>query len=194
MTRPQMLPNLIGYAEWSLGTLRDLGLPLSQMMHIHLTLTGHTRGTALNLQAEMSARQDTGVSNDEWMETQRPVWQPLLSSGRFPAMEYISGQAFDYDVDAIFEYGLQRLLDGIEAILRTNVGTAPNGAPSQPRRADNRDLPHWRVVEDRHATVRDLVLDELQRPQGSLAASSGLPVPTTTGYNMNRYSSISPAS
>lgn len=118
MTRPQVLPNLINYAEWSLGTLREVGFSLDDIMHTHLTLFGHIRGTALNLQAEAQARQDTGMTNDEWIETQEPELRQLLDSGRFPAMEYIVVQQFDYDLDAVFEYGLQRLLDGIEVRLR----------------------------------------------------------------------------
>jgi DNA-binding transcriptional regulator YhcF (GntR family) len=122
MTRPQVMPNLLGYAEWSLGTLRQIGFDMDEMMYIHLSLFGHVRGTALSLQPEAQARQDTGLTNDEWMETQAFDLTDLLATGRFPTFEYLVQQEFDYDLDRVFEYGLQRLLDGIEARIRTMQG------------------------------------------------------------------------
>jgi DNA-binding transcriptional regulator YhcF (GntR family) len=119
MTRPQVMPNLITYAEWSLGALRQLGFGIDDMMHAHITLFGHVRGTALSLQSEAQAQQDTGMTNDEWIETQESDVRTLLATGRFPTFEYVVEQQFDYDMDTLFEYGLQRLLDGIEMRLRT---------------------------------------------------------------------------
>ena len=43
MTRPQILPNLMGYSEWALGALRDAGFGANDMMYAHLTLFGHVR-------------------------------------------------------------------------------------------------------------------------------------------------------
>jgi DNA-binding transcriptional regulator YhcF (GntR family) len=121
MTRPQMMPNLLAYAEWSLSALRELGFGVDDMMYTHLALFGHVRGTALSLQSEVQAQQDSGMTNDEWIETQEPDLEGVLVSGRFPALEYVVRQQFDYDLDAVFEYGLQRLLDGVAVKLRTSA-------------------------------------------------------------------------
>jgi AcrR family transcriptional regulator len=123
ITRPQVMPNLLPYTEWVLTVLRELGLDMNDMMHTHLTLFGHVRGMALSLQSEVQAQQDTGMTNDEWMETQESELRGAIASGRFPTFEYIIQQQFDYDMDAVFEYGLHRLLDGIEVKLR--AVTAP---------------------------------------------------------------------
>jgi DNA-binding transcriptional regulator YhcF (GntR family) len=129
MTRPQVMPNLLTYAEWSLSALRQIGFGIDDMMHTHITLFGHVRGTALSLQSEVQAQQDTGMTNDEWIETQEFDIGEVLASGRFPTFEYVVQQQFDYDVDAVFEYGLQRLLDGIEVKLRAPpLRSAPSPA------------------------------------------------------------------
>jgi hypothetical protein len=73
---------------------------------------------ALSLQSETQAQQDTGMTNDEWIETQESDFKDVLVSGRFPTLACVFQQQFDYDVDAVFEYGLQRLLDGIDVMLR----------------------------------------------------------------------------
>jgi AcrR family transcriptional regulator len=125
MTRPQIMPNLLTYGEWTLTVLHELGLGMDDMMHTYLTLIGHVRGTALNLQPEAQAQQDTGMTSDEWMETLEPNLKDVLASGGFPTFEYVIQHQFDYDLDAVFEYGLQLLLDGIECKLRTVRHQAP---------------------------------------------------------------------
>jgi DNA-binding transcriptional regulator YhcF (GntR family) len=114
MTRPQAMPNLLVYAEWSLGALRGLGFDATETMHIHLTLLGHIRGMASTLQSEAQAEQDTGVTHQEWLETDGQGGLDLIFSGRYPMLAQMIEEPFDYDLDAVFEYGLQRLLDGVE--------------------------------------------------------------------------------
>jgi hypothetical protein len=52
----------------------------------------------------------------------------LIDSDRFPALhELVSAGTFDqnteeYDADAEFEFGLERILDGVEALIRTRPG------------------------------------------------------------------------
>jgi hypothetical protein len=82
------------------------------MMYAHLSLFGHVRTAALSLLSERRAEEDTGLTADEWVDTQ-PEMLDVVSSGRFPALAYVAEQGFDYDIDALFEYGLARLLDGI---------------------------------------------------------------------------------
>jgi DNA-binding transcriptional regulator YhcF (GntR family) len=111
MTRPQMLPNLLGYSEWSLGALRELGLTADEMMYAHLTLFGHVRSVALSLQSETLAEEETGLTNDEWVETQGDMLG--AAAHRYPSLGYVAREGFDYDLDALLEFGLQRLLDGL---------------------------------------------------------------------------------
>jgi DNA-binding transcriptional regulator YhcF (GntR family) len=118
LTRPQLLPNLLDYTEWTLGPLTALGLDTDTVLCFHLTLFGHVRSTAMNLHAENQAEQDTGLTADEWIETQEPELRSLLRSGRYPAFEFITSQEFDLDLDRLFEFGMRRLLDGFEVLLR----------------------------------------------------------------------------
>ncbi|MEV4622662.1 GntR family transcriptional regulator [Asanoa sp. NPDC049573] len=117
LTRPQFLPNLLPYSEWSLGALRALGFGVDEMMHIHLSLFGHVRASALNLSEEMRARDDTGVTNDEWADSHGSEIEALLAARpeRFTGLRYVAEQGFDYDIEAVFEAGLRLLLDGVAA-------------------------------------------------------------------------------
>lgn len=118
MTRPQLLPNLLDYTEWTLGPLAAAGLDQDTMMCFHLTVFGHVRSTAVNLHAEVRAEEDTGLTADEWLGTQEPELRELLKSGRYPAFERVISEDFDFDLDRLFEFGLQSLLDGFEVELR----------------------------------------------------------------------------
>ncbi|MEV0717301.1 TetR/AcrR family transcriptional regulator C-terminal domain-containing protein [Asanoa sp. NPDC050611] len=119
LTRPQLLPNVLPYSEWSLGTLRELGFGVDEMMHIHLSLFGHVRASALNLDAELRAREDTGVTNDEWADQHGDELEAVLSAAaeRFSALRYVAERGFDYDIAAVFESGLRLLLDGVAVAL-----------------------------------------------------------------------------
>ena len=72
MTRPQILPNLLRYSEWAMGALLGLGVDNDTMMCFYLTVVGHVRSTAMNLNSETLAQQDTGMTADEWLATQEP--------------------------------------------------------------------------------------------------------------------------
>jgi DNA-binding transcriptional regulator YhcF (GntR family) len=114
MTRPRASPSLLFYSEWVLAALRGLGLGMDDMMYIHLNLFSFIRGLALSLQSEVRDRQDTGLTNDEWMDTQVAEFREVIATGRYPTMEYVVTQDFDQDLDVMFEYGLRLLLDGVE--------------------------------------------------------------------------------
>ncbi|MCG5212015.1 TetR/AcrR family transcriptional regulator C-terminal domain-containing protein [Streptosporangium soli] len=132
LTRPQAQPNLLAYGEWAIRALDGLGLDPPTMFYMHFTLVSYVRGTAVNLQSEAEAEQDTGQSIEEWFSAQGPVFEAALASGSFPAFTDVKGRAgeFGLDLDQIFEFGLQRLLDGFGAVID---GTAGSPAPGPPR-------------------------------------------------------------
>lgn len=118
MSRPQVMPNAMVMAEWTLTTLRELGLPIEETMDIHLNLFGHARGLAVTLAGEVQARQDTGMDNEEWLDTQIEELEEVLATGRYPAMAEVTSHGYAYDLDRMFEFGLNLMLDGVEQLLR----------------------------------------------------------------------------
>ncbi|MDG4820659.1 GntR family transcriptional regulator [Asanoa sp. WMMD1127] len=119
LTRPQLLPHLMAYSEWSLDTLRALGFDVDEMMHIHLSLFGHVRACAVSLEAELRAREDTGVTNDEWADLHGDEIEAVLGAApeHSPGLRYVTEHGFDYDIEAVFESGLRLLLDGVTVAL-----------------------------------------------------------------------------
>lgn len=123
VTRPQALPNLIGHSEWALRAVSGLGLDASTMLYVLITVFNHVRGTAMNLEAEAQAEQDTGLDGDQWIETQTAAMAEIIAKGDVPTFAAVTTMdEFDLDLDALFEFGLRRLLDGLGVFFAATPG------------------------------------------------------------------------
>jgi AcrR family transcriptional regulator len=117
MTRPQILPAALPYTEWGLAALDGLGLDLDTMFTAHLTLLNYVRGIAINLEAEAEAEAATGLNNEEWLDTQAPRLEFMVAINDYPMFQRLITEAYDFSLDRIFEFGLQRLLDGLATLI-----------------------------------------------------------------------------
>ena len=117
VTRPQPVPGALPFAEWVLASLDGHGLDLQTILTTHITLFNHVRGTAINIETEAEDEALSGLDAEEWMDTQEPALRAVLATGRFPTLERIVADDYDFDLDALFEFGLQRILDGIAVLL-----------------------------------------------------------------------------
>jgi DNA-binding transcriptional regulator YhcF (GntR family) len=122
LSRPQPMPNVLPFAEWSFSTLRSMGFGTHDMLCAHINLFGHVRGMALARLEEAQAEKDTGMSADDWMRHHDRGLRQWADSAGHPGLGYVIRDPFDFDLDTVFEYGLQRLLDGIDARRRALLG------------------------------------------------------------------------
>jgi AcrR family transcriptional regulator len=115
-TRPQPVPNAIPFTEWVLASLEGL-LDLQTTLTAHIALFNYVRGNAINIESEVEAEALSGLNAEEWMDTQEPALWKILAAGRFPIFERLATEGYDFDLDDVFEFGLQRLLDGIAVLV-----------------------------------------------------------------------------
>ncbi|GAB3406240.1 TetR/AcrR family transcriptional regulator [Flindersiella endophytica] len=108
VTRPQIMPNVRPYTEWILETLDHLDLEAA--LTVHVSLFNYVRGTAINLETEAEAEAITGMDADEWVESQDV--DSLLDPAEYPRFHRLVHSDYEFSLDRIFEFGLQRLLDG----------------------------------------------------------------------------------
>ncbi|MGO4103772.1 TetR/AcrR family transcriptional regulator C-terminal domain-containing protein [Leifsonia sp. YAF41] len=130
ITRPQLVPNGFRYTEWCLRALAPLELSMELMMYISVIVFSHVKGMAIDIASEAEQQQDTGLTADEYMTTRSPDIAAMVSPQDLPLLaSLVRSDDFDLDLNALFEFGLQRLLDGIEGWLaRTPV--VDNTTPS----------------------------------------------------------------
>ncbi|MFG2718250.1 TetR/AcrR family transcriptional regulator C-terminal domain-containing protein [Streptomyces sp. NPDC048416] len=117
--RPEPMPEAMKYTESVLRALRGTSLGTHQVMLAHLTLIAFVQGLGLAMELEGHALQDTGVSNEEWMDQNGGRFAAIVSSGRYPVLATIfDHEPFEMDLDSLFGFGLDRLLDGIAVSIR----------------------------------------------------------------------------
>ncbi|MFJ2934434.1 TetR/AcrR family transcriptional regulator C-terminal domain-containing protein [Streptomyces sp. NPDC087219] len=117
-TRPVATPNAVAYTEWVLRTMRGTPLTPSQKLHTHLVIFAYVQGLSMADDLEEQARQDSGISDSEWMEQNEPRFDAIQSGGAYPELAVVtSGDGFGLDLRTLFEFGLGRTLDGIAALI-----------------------------------------------------------------------------
>ncbi|MGA4987823.1 TetR/AcrR family transcriptional regulator C-terminal domain-containing protein [Nonomuraea bangladeshensis] len=116
-TRPLLAPRVMEHTEWTLRALDGLGLDMATRIREALTLHALVVSASLSMAQEAEAEQETGVTLDRWWRTQQERTGALLGTGRFPLLAAIATETVS-DVDALFEYGLARHLDGFAAMLK----------------------------------------------------------------------------
>jgi AcrR family transcriptional regulator len=120
LTRPMPIPSGMAHTEWTMRALDGLGLDPSTMLYVAITIAGYVQATAVNLESEVEAEQDTGITSDEWMQSQDETLTTIFASGRFPMLSSIAAQPdFDLDLDTLFEFGLKLLLDGLAVLIQS---------------------------------------------------------------------------
>ncbi|MFD9083699.1 TetR/AcrR family transcriptional regulator [Streptomyces erythrochromogenes] len=116
LTRPLLVPNLMVHGDWMLEALDGHGLDPTTLFDIHVLLYGHVQGVAVHLEMEAHAEAATGQSEEQWMDSRAPALRDLVESGRFPTFAKVIAtfeDGYDLRLDALFEFGLQALLDGL---------------------------------------------------------------------------------
>lgn len=118
LTRPMASPHAMAYTERMLTIVRGLGLTPHEMIHTHLALLGYAQGVAMAVELELQAQQDTGMTADEWLAANEPKMDSIQLAGAYPVLSTLFGDGeFDLELGALFEFGLERMLDGIESLI-----------------------------------------------------------------------------
>ena len=119
--RPSMGPNSLAVAERTLAALDGLGLHVDEMMAIVATVAAYVRGHTVTELAEEEARRRSGLDLPQWMQAQAPYIQTIIVSDEYPLMTKVmfdgTNQHDSGGSDKQFDFGLDRLLDGLSAAL-----------------------------------------------------------------------------
>ncbi|GAB3145716.1 hypothetical protein GCM10027290_26090 [Micromonospora sonneratiae] len=117
--RPPLGPNVLANIEWVLAAVEGYGLDPDSTMQVYLTVSDYVQGAALYLRTEAEDERRTGVTSRQWWESKGPALARLLDSGRFPELSRFVQASAETGSAAgkNFEFGLQRVLDGLAVFL-----------------------------------------------------------------------------
>ncbi|WP_020672200.1 TetR/AcrR family transcriptional regulator C-terminal domain-containing protein [Amycolatopsis nigrescens] len=116
LVRPPVVASGLRVVDWALRALDGSGLDGRTRLYTAVSLHGYVGGIAASRAFEVESEQDSGITATQRQAADRELLTGLIESGRFPALSGVSG-ADAPDLDELFEFGLQRQLDGIAALL-----------------------------------------------------------------------------
>jgi len=122
---PPTTPNQVAWLEWGLASLAGTGLREDEKLSAILLLTGYVRNQA-TLEADIAAALAAGVAGAQPMASYGRTLARLTDPERFPALhaaiaagalDASDGEVGEDDMDLEFNFGLERVLDGIETLI-----------------------------------------------------------------------------
>jgi AcrR family transcriptional regulator len=133
-SRAVLGPNELDSYEAALAVVADLGVDAREAVAIVDAVSMFVRGAAREAAEAAGAERVTGVSELEWWTDRDAILTEKMSGDRYPTLGRIEqGGGFsvpegteNYNATFIvddFEFGLQRMLDGIEAHVRARRGS-----------------------------------------------------------------------
>lgn len=120
--RPPLGPNSVGKYEFELRAVDGLGLTDLEMDSVVALVTGFAESAARVSVNAAEAERRSGMTDAQWWETVAPVLAPLMDEADYPLGSRVgraAGQEYDAAVapGRAFEFGLARILDGIEVLI-----------------------------------------------------------------------------
>jgi len=123
MSQPPMGPNVIAKYECELHAVDGIGLTDVEMDSVLSLVLVHVEGSARR-SVEAAEAQRIGRTDEEWWAEYAPLLEKVLDPDRFPVASRVgqaAGEAHGaaYAPEHAFEFGLERVLDGVEALIRS---------------------------------------------------------------------------
>ncbi|MFG2868471.1 TetR/AcrR family transcriptional regulator [Streptomyces sp. NPDC048338] len=122
--RPPLGPGVIAKYDAELRAVEGIGLTDVEMDSALTLVLGYVRDATANLVEGRKASERAGQSDDEWWTTVAPRLDQLLDRERWAVAVRVGTAATAHyrgvqDAEHAFEFGLQRVLDGIASFVRS---------------------------------------------------------------------------
>lgn len=115
--RPPLGPNILASYDRFLAALSGIGLSAAEMVAAAELVNHYVAGSTRTEIESRQVAEASGVTDTEWWTERASFWEDYFDPERFPAISAVYAEGgYDESLDH-FEFGLQRILDGIEARL-----------------------------------------------------------------------------
>jgi AcrR family transcriptional regulator len=126
--RPPLGPNVTAKYDYELRAIDGIGLADVEMDSVLSLVLGHAAGAARSAIEAAQVARLSGESDRQWWEARAPLLDRIFDARRFPTAARVgqaAGEAYGAasDPEHAFEFGLQRVLDGIEALVEARQAT-----------------------------------------------------------------------
>ncbi len=117
--RPVIGPNVVERYEYELGVVEGIGLDDLEMNAVVELIQEHVAGTARRAREIRSDADASGMSDDEWWYAVLPILERVLADRDLPLTARVGEAIGAPHLDRVYvlEFGLARILDGIEVLI-----------------------------------------------------------------------------
>ncbi|MCM2391859.1 TetR/AcrR family transcriptional regulator [Streptomyces albipurpureus] len=110
-------PSTVRSLEAALIGLEGMGLRDPELISVIISTQSFVQGIARMEAEAQEAVEATGTSHVDFWKNQEPFLVRAMASGKYPRMASLAEDTFSEDFDH-FEFGLQRLLDGLKMLVQ----------------------------------------------------------------------------
>lgn len=111
-------PNTMEAYESELAAVADAGLTTSEMVSVVSLVTGYVHGAVRASVQVIQEERRTGMTREEWWRETGPLLDKYIDYSRYPIVTSTGDAEAHADGPAeVFEFGLARVLDGIEVLI-----------------------------------------------------------------------------
>jgi AcrR family transcriptional regulator len=124
--RPPLGPNVMQKAEQVLRVFEGMGLEAEEMGLAADALQNYVTGALHAARAAREAERRTGMTDEQWLASIGELLKGRLDAGAYPVVRRLGeggGGRARGDAAGRFAFGLERVLDGLEAFIRARGGT-----------------------------------------------------------------------
>jgi AcrR family transcriptional regulator len=121
-TRPWIGPNGSDRYEWQLAAIEGAGFTDLEMDQVVTLLSGFAAAAARASVDTRRTAERSGMTDLDWWNINAPILERVMPPGRYPIsgrVGQVAGEEYNAvsDPRRLFEFGLERILDGLERLL-----------------------------------------------------------------------------
>jgi AcrR family transcriptional regulator len=116
--RPMLGPNALASFEYSLSVLAGTGLTPSEKLNVIVVVDGYVIGATRNEIEASQAAERTGITDEQFWAAHEPFMIEMMSTGDYPNISGLPDTVFAESSETAFDFGLERILDGIETLIK----------------------------------------------------------------------------
>ncbi|MDT0343214.1 TetR/AcrR family transcriptional regulator [Streptomyces litchfieldiae] len=125
-SRPLLGPNALLGFDFALAALEGLDLTGQEKIGVIMAVDSYTTGIARHYVLLRQANEESGLTDEEFWAAQAPLMETALASGCYPHVFALPDDTFSATPEEMVEFGLARVLDGIEAFIEAK--SRPNAS------------------------------------------------------------------
>jgi AcrR family transcriptional regulator len=125
-SRPPLGPGVTGKYDAELRAVDAIGLTDVEMDAVLSLVLGHVEGAARRSVEAAQVVRGTGQTDEQWWAAASPVLDQVFDAHRYPLAARVglaAGEQYGAasDPEHAFEFGLRRILDGVEVLVRSRA-------------------------------------------------------------------------